>query len=161
MARTGRVWVGHWRYTADFERPFAAGTADDNDGWYVGAERDFKMGALVGAAFVRIGTADKSLNALQNYFGAGVVFDSPIEGRPEDQFGLAVASAVAGGPYRETLAESGAKPAARETTWEFTYRAPLNRHLVVQPDLQYVHHPAANASIDDALVFALRFELSF
>lgn len=163
VALTGsaRLWTGYWRYTAEFERPFAAGTDDDNHGWYIGVERSFVLGRFSASTFLRYGRANDELNVLQDYAGGGLVVDSPFPSRRHDQLGVAFASAGAGTSYRAHLERSGMEPAARETTWELTYRAQLTERIAVQPNVQLISNPAANASIEDALVIGLRFELAY
>lgn len=159
--REGRLWGGYWRYTADFERPFGSGTVDGNDGWYIGAERRFELVTRQASAFVRYGRANDELNPLEDYFGAGIVVEGALSARPYDSLGLAVASAGAGDDYRRFLDDAGERAASRETTWELTWRAPINEHLVLQPDVQWVRNPAASHELEDAVVVGLRFELSW
>ncbi len=161
LGEGGRAWGGYWHYSADFERPFAAGRRYGNDGWYIGAELGIDLYGRNAAAFIRLGRADEHLNAIGNYVGAGIVIEAPFPTRSEDRLGIAVASAGAGDPYRLSIAQQGSKSARRETTWELTYRASLSEHLVVQPDVQYLQNPGADAGIGNALVVGLRFELSF
>lgn len=161
LGQDGRLWVGYWRYTADFERPFAGGVSSGNDGWYVGMERRLELASYDAAFFVRYGRADDTFNPLEDYFGAGIAIEGAVPGRPDDSLGLSVASAGAGAGYRQSLADAGTPPASRETIWELTYRAPINEHLVLQPDLQWVKNPAVTKSIGDAAVVGLRIELSF
>lgn len=157
----GRLWAGYWRYTADFERPFGSGATDGNHGWYVGAERAFELGARQVSAFVRYGQANEELNPLEDYLGAGIVMEGVLPARPYDSLGVAVASAGAGDAYRRFLEDAGEGAASRETTWELTWRAPINEHLVLQPDVQWVQNPAASDAHEDALVAGLRFEVSW
>lgn len=161
VAESLRLWAGYWRYSEDFEQPFGAGAASVNDGWYMGAEQSVRLGSNSAAWFVRYGIADERINILQSYVGAGFVIDAPFPSRPHDAFGIAVASAQAGDGYRAALRLSGDGADSRETTWEVTYRAPLNDHVVLQPDLQYVQNPSASAAIGNAWVVGLRFVLTY
>lgn len=160
LSSDGRLWAGYWRYTADFERPFGSGTSDDNDGWYLGAEQGFELGALSGSAFVRYGQADEELNELSDYVGAGIVINAPLADRPDDRLGLAVASAGAGDPYREFLDRSGENSTRRETTWELTFRVAINEVLALQPNMQWIRNPAAVNEFDDAWVIGLRIVIA-
>jgi carbohydrate-selective porin OprB len=47
-----------------------------------------------------------------------------------------------------------------ETSFEVTYRAKINDYLTVQPNVQYVVHPAYafSSTTKDALVVGLHFE---
>jgi len=160
MITPGRLWAGYWRYTADFDRPFGTGRANDNDGWYIGTERGFELGDYAASAFLRYGQADDDLNALRDYLGAGFIIDAPLVGRPDDRLGIAVASVGAGDPYRAFLDQSGAGSDARETAWELTYRAPINEHIAIQPNVQWVSNPSASDEIDDTLIIGVRFEIA-
>ncbi len=57
------------------------------------------------------------------------------------------------------MALAGSATDARETTLELTWRLPVADWLTLQPDLQYVINPGFDASLDDAFVVGLRFEL--
>jgi porin len=154
-----RLWSGYWRYTADFEHAFDQASCRSNDGWYAGLESNFALGSRSAAFFARIGQADERFNVFGGYVGLGIVVDGPFEARPDDQFGVALASGRAGGPYRDYLASMGAAPRQHESAWEMTYQARLSEHLVIQPNVQYVQNPSASGVIDNAWVVALRFQI--
>ncbi|MEQ8208099.1 MAG: carbohydrate porin [Woeseia sp.] len=156
-----RLWAGHWKYTGSFDHLISDRRSNNNDGWYLGAERSFELTGRTASAFVRYGTANADLNSLENYFGAGVVVQAPFAWRPDDQLGIAIASAGAGDPYLDALLPPGRASGKHETIWELTYRAMVNEHLVVQPNIQFVKNPAMDATLSDALVVAIRFQLSF
>lgn len=156
VTKASRLWAGYWRYTAEFEQPFGDGPDIRNDGWYVGYESRFSIGPLAGSGFFRYGRAEDRVNSLQDYAGAGFRLDGLFAARPADQIGVAVASAGAGEPYRDYLAQQGEDPGRRETTWELTYLATINEHLIVQPNIQYVQNPSIAGNIDDAWVVGLR-----
>lgn len=161
ITKSARLWAGYWRYSAEFERPFNTGSSNGNDGWYVGGEHQFRIGSRSAAWFVRYGQADEQLNKLKDYTGFGIVIDGPLVARAGDEFGIAVASARAGGPYRNSLNRVGVGAERRETTWEMTYRAQISEHLVLQPDIQYVQNPSVSKELDNALVVGLRFEIVY
>lgn len=157
IGRDGRAWAGRWRYTGSFARPFDTGRSGNNAGWYAGIEHGFAVGKRQAALFLRFGEANETLNPLADYAGAGIVVEGVFAARPDDRFGLAVASAGAGDGYRRRLAA----PASRETTWEMSYRVVLNEHVALQPDIQYVVNPGARQDIDNTLVLALRAVFSY
>ena len=161
VAESARIWAGYWSYSAEFERPFGTGSISGNAGWYIGGEHTFQIGSRSAAWFVRYGQADERLNKLKYYLGLGFVIDRPFAARPADQFGIAIASAHAGDPYRNYLEQAGVGAARRETAWEMTYRAQINEHLVLQPDIQYVQNPSVSIAFDDALVIGFRFEIAY
>lgn len=47
-----------------------------------------------------------------------------------------------------------------ETNLELTWRASINDWLTLQPTLQYVLNPGLDPTLDNALVFGLRFEVT-
>lgn len=153
---SGRLWAGYWRYSSAFEQPFTQGPPLHNDGWYVGAENRFSIGPLSAAGFVRYGRADERINTVRDYTGIGIRIDGMFASRPDDQLGIAVASARAGDPYRRASSDLGIYSQRRETTWEMTYRVQLNEHLVLQPDIQFVQHPSMAAHLDNAWIIGLR-----
>ncbi|ANO50836.1 hypothetical protein BA177_06110 [Woeseia oceani] len=86
---------------------------------------------------------------------------APFDRRSDDQLGLAIASAGAGDAYLDALLSSGGASGKHETIWELTYRATVNNHFVVQPDIQFIKNPAMDATLAAAVVIALRFELRY
>lgn len=156
VTEASRLWAGYWRYTAEFEQPFGDGPDKPNDGWYVGYESRFSIGSHAASGFVRYGQAEDRVNLLRDYAGAGIRLEGLFASRPEDQIGVAVASAGAGGAYRDFLARQGEDPGQRETTWELTYLATVNEHFAVQPNIQYVQDPSIAGYTDDAWVVGLR-----
>lgn len=161
MSEAIRLWAGYWRYSGEFERVDGSGPTNGNDGWYIGAERRFSIGSRSASGFVRYGQADERLNTLRDYIGAGLVIDAPFASRPDDQLGLALASAGAGDPYRNSLSQAGENAQHRETNLELSYRAQINEHLAIQPDIQFVRNPSASNVLEDALVLGIRFEISY
>ncbi|MBU4434263.1 MAG: carbohydrate porin [Alphaproteobacteria bacterium] len=81
---------------------------------------------------------------------SGVLRSAGSSGAP------AIAHAGIGKPARR----SGDLPSA-ETTVELTYRYQVNDRLALQPDVQYVVHPASQAGLDNALIVGLRLNLTF
>lgn len=146
----GKFAVGGWRYTAEFEPISGGAPGSGNGGFYALAER--KLGERL-AGFVRAGVADDTFNPIKAYVGGGVSLTGPIAARPDDQIGVAIAWAELGEPFRMTegLAD-------REVVLEMTYRAVINDHVSLQPDVQYVFNPGGRD--DDALIVGLRFELA-
>jgi porin len=57
-------------------------------------------------------------------------------------------------------AASGSSAKAYETNLELTYRAPINRWLTIQPDIQYWINPGLDPTLKDDLLFLVHFEVS-
>ncbi|MFT5138858.1 MAG: porin [Lysobacterales bacterium] len=161
VGEDSRVWAGYWRYSAEFEHAFDQGLSNDNDGWYFGIEKAFQLRTKSAGWFLRFGRVNDDLNPIGNFIGAGATIDGLFSTRPHDQFGFAIASAGAGSPYKNFLNQAGLVAKNRETTWELTYRAEINPHLVLQPDIQYVQYPSASSEYRNAFAVGLRFELSY
>ncbi|MFO5243995.1 carbohydrate porin, partial [Salmonella enterica subsp. enterica serovar 1,4,[5],12:i:-] len=77
----------------------------------------------------------------------------PFRSRPDDEAGVALATAVFGDRYRRSL---GPGAEAAETALELTYSAKLTDWLTVQPDLQWVLDPSGDPALRDAWVVGVR-----
>ena len=154
FGRAGQASLGVWRYTAPFETiADPARRAHGQPGVY-----GFVEGPLPGpgspSGWLRAGVADGRVQAVSGYLGAGVVWTLPA--RPNDRFGLAVAHAAIGGPARRVRGLPKA-----ETAWEATYSYRLNDVVTLQPDLQYIVHPAGGPGRRNALAVGLRILAGF
>ena len=158
-ATSARLWLGYWQYSADFDRVDGGGTGRGNDGWYLGTESGFRLGSHAAQGFIRYGRADGRFNVLSSYLGVGAVISGPFNGRPEDRVGIAVASARAGDSFRDHAARTGQRVRPHETTWELTYQFRVNKHVVIQPDIQYVRNPSLSPALADAWVVGCRILL--
>jgi porin len=158
-ANSARLWLGYWRYSAEFDRIDGSESWFGNDGWYIGTEAGFRFGSRAAAGFIRYGRADERFNVLSSYVGVGAVIAGPLGVRAADQLGIAVALARAGDPYRDYTAGMGARARRHETTLELTYRLRVNEYVVIQPDIQYVRNPSLSPGLDDAWVVGCRIQL--
>lgn len=165
--RLSKFALGAWGYTASFD------TLDETDpltGDPVRARGNRGVYALADVAihesdarrvdaFVRVGIAENRFNGVADYAGAGLVVQAPLRIRPDDQFGIAVASAGAGVDLRRAGAALGAPLERRETSFELTYRVAAADWLTLQPNLQYVSNPGFDPGLRNAWVMGLRIEL--
>lgn len=153
-----KLAVGGWYNTRTYQ-DLADNTRDRNHGEYLIGERrllgDDEHLPMVDA-FFQLGHADTQRNPLDGYIGGGLNVTGLWAARPQDVLGLAVASAHTSKLFRRTTAT--ARPA--ETSVELTYSLPVNAHLNIQPDVQYIFNPGADASVDHALVFGVRVVLA-
>lgn len=147
FAKDATASLGAWGYTdpRPFIDPARPGGASQR-GAYASVEGPISR-RLRG--WVRVGLTDPAVETVSSYLGGGLVVS--LRG-DNDEAGLAVARAGIGGAARRARGLPGA-----ETTFEGTYRLKLDRVLSVQPDLQYVIHPASAHGIPNALVLGLRF----
>ncbi|WP_395664623.1 carbohydrate porin [Methylocella sp.] len=191
-APAGRIKFGGWRHFGAFEdqRFDAAGgllalsesgaprMLDGDWGFYGVIDQmlwrkpndpDFKKGVGV---FARVFTAPSDRNEVSFYADAGVVTSGLVPGRPDDDFGVALAyteiSAAARGRDEAAAARSlyGRRD---EIMLEAVYNALIAPGFNILPVATYVIHPGAAAPQEDglglrlpnALVFGLRAQLSF
>jgi porin len=161
--------IGVWDFTAAFDDLIETTSLGnpvrrhDNRGAYVGFEDPIwsreEHDPFDLAGFVRAGVASDDVNPIASYVGLGFVATGPFEARPADKLGIALAIANVGDKYRALIQASSGSSAAREINLEVTYQLPLMDGLVVQPDLQWINNPGANASIRDAFVVGVRFKV--
>ena len=90
-----------------------------------------------------------------------MVYTGLVPGRDADQLGVALAVAHSGEAFKRAQARAGTPAEEHELALELTYRASLTPWLTVQPDVQLVLNPGADAAMDNAVVVGCRCELSF
>ena len=151
-----RYAIGLWYYTNGSTTDIAGGVISEtnNQGVYALYERSLteKLNA-----YIRYGVADDDLNQYSSYLGLGAVYTGLIDGRDEDQLGLAVAIASNSSVYKAVTPTA----TSNETNIELSYRIQVNDWLAIQPDLQYVIDPGADNSLPNATLFMVRFEAGF
>jgi porin len=148
-----QVSLAAWGYTAQFDR-IAPGAPPQHGqgGVYAFVEGPLGHGWT---GWVRGGFADADVNPIGGYLGAGVV-RTGLFGRKDDQMGLSVAHAALGSPIRRR----DGLPSA-ETTVEATYLLQVTGAVALQPDVQFIRHPAGGAGLPDALAVGLRVIVAF
>lgn len=157
-----RVGLGSWRYNR--RQPRLDETGDGISSGSYGFVEYAVVGEMLETAavrgFLRFGKATDRVNRLSNFVGAGLSLRGASWGREGDEFGVAVARAENGTPYRDLLQADDVATDANETNIEMTYRFSVNERLHLQPDLQYIMNPDTDPSLKNALVLGIRFELA-
>lgn len=153
LGEKAKVEVGAWRYSAPLP-DIVTGRPRRDEGAYASIEGPLPHLDKWGA-WVRIGMANGDAQTVGGYLGAGLVGQGLIKDRPDDRLGLAVARASIGRPSRI----GGGLPAA-ETDVELSYQVKVHNTFAVQPDVQYVVHPASAGDLPNALVVGLRFVIT-
>jgi porin len=167
----GKLAVGGWYYTASFDdlskqepdgRPVRhRGSA----GAYVLADglvyRSAAQSRRQINAFAQLGFGDSRVNRFGLYAGGGLVFSGLFPALENDELGVAVAIARNGSHFLDLQRESAVPVTGTETTLELTYLFQIGKHVAIQPDLQYVLRPGTDPTRKNAIVPALRFELSY
>lgn len=102
-------------------------------------------------AFLQLSLSPASKNDNNCYLGCGILCKGPFAGRSDDEFGLAFANA------NLQHAANGS-----ETAFEMTYKLSVCDQVFLQPDLQYIVHPAGtDGTPENALAAFLRFGIEF
>jgi porin len=101
--------------------------------------------------FAQLALSPAVINNHHYYFGGGINYFGISKKQPEDALGIAVACAGFNKSYKRN-----------ESTIEAYYKKQIGENFSIQPDLQYVIHPAGTDEIlPNALVGILRFNISF
>jgi porin len=165
-----KVAVGVWHYSKRLAEAGPASADPDTPrhasegGYVIGEWRLFGRGADAKkriSGFAQLGFASPATNRFGSYMGGGLVATGWLFGKDSDQVGLSVASAQEGSTYRRNAALAGGRPVKAETTWELSYLDQVKSWLTLEPDLQLVNHPDADAALRNALVFQRRSEITF
>lgn len=154
--------VGAWRYTDRQDdirdvNAFGAPIRRHAQGMYVSIE-----GPLVHSAgrettgFLRIGAADGDTTVYRGGWQAGVNVAPAFVSRPESAFSIGVDQGLIDPKQRANMGDLGQSPAHAELALEITYADQLIRHVTLQPDLQFIHDPAADRDRNDVVVGTLR-----
>ena len=152
LSTNSRIETGAWHYTAAV--PGIAGGIVHDAGAYASFEAPIPIAPRL-TGWVRAGFADRRAQAVAGYIGFGAVQQGTFAARPDDRFGIAVAHALVGAPVVHAFGLNRA-----ETSFEASYQVKLSERIAVQPDIQYIRHPAGVAKAPDALGFGLRLVLS-
>lgn len=124
-----------------------------NYGFYMTADQTLVQFSLERSlnAFLQFSLSPASKNENNRYLGGGIHCKGPFAGRPDDKLGLA-------------FAHASLQHAANgdETSVELTYKLALCEQVFLQPDLQYIQHPAGTGGTpENALVAFIRFGIEF
>jgi porin len=167
-----KIAFGAWTYTSNFEKNNFTDNAENaislemNYGFYLSAEKllvskieNLNQGVF---GFLRIGYANKNINPVDFYFGAGFKFTGLFSGRDEDELGVALALSHNSLAFRNKAAlleDVTIKPF--ELNLEATYSLKLTPWLKIQPDIQYIINPSYCVQSGSAFVVGSRMELIF
>ncbi len=108
--------------------------------------------------FFKFGYTPDSKNVNDIFLGFGANYYGLFSNRESDILGVAVARAS----VSNYLVESNPEIILpHETVIEMIYSAPVHPNVTVKPDIQYIINTGANASLSNALISIIRFEISF
>ena len=123
----------------------------NNIGIYVIADQMiWQLNQKAMGAFIQMGYGPSQSSQNYFYFGAGLNCYGLFKKSGNDEIGIAIASDRLKGNIRS------------ECTIEFTYKTKLAGHLFIQPDIQYIIHPAGiGVILKNGLESILRFGIVF
>jgi len=104
--------------------------------------------------FARAGWADGPGAELADFWSFGVQYQGLWNARADDVLGLGLAR----GDFVRS-ADPGATVGS-ETVWELYYDVSLSSAVALSPSVQYVVDPGGDAGSDDALILALRLQIT-
>lgn len=148
MTVSGKFAVGAWSYNRTFQH-LNEPTEVGNSGYYLLADHNVTENT---SAFLRYGVASNGPNEVGTCVTGGLVFDKAL--------GFGVTSATPS-EANKTTSELAGTPLTTETTFELTYRFEVYPGFSLQPDYQYITHPAMEESARGVHVGSFRFELNF
>jgi porin len=156
--RPGRLGVGGWRHTGQFDR-FDGGAESGTNGVYavfdqsLWRECDKEDDPQGIAMFAQYGYADPAVSPFQHHAGLGAAWTGPIPSRDDDILGL--------GASWVRLSDDAGFDDNNELAVELFYKCALFVWLNLQSDLQYIHNPGGLAAQDDLWVGTLRVVIDF
>jgi len=171
----GTYKLGWWYHSDEFDDVRDTdenGDALEHDGNYgvyfiadqmlLPGEGDTGLGA-----FIQIGGVPDDRNLVDFYVGGGIQYKGIIPNREGDILGIAVAHAQISEDQRdaEDVIEADGSTFhsmdSHETVIEITYKTQVFPWLAIQPGVQTVFNPGADADLDNAVVSILRFQINF
>lgn len=117
-------------------------------------------------AIVKGSIADKETSTVDRSLVATLVYTGPFKGRPDDDVGVGIAFNHLNqrvSRYREeriALGENGPLPGDDERTIEAYYSFQAGPHLMIRPDIQWIHNPGGSDEREDVLVVGSRIVMS-
>ena len=152
----GTYKLGAWQNSGDFPEHLNPANTKSKSGFYLVIDQT--LYSLEGGQgldlFVQYGIADKKVNDIDTYLGAGFNYTGLIPGRDSDVFGVAIANAH----FSKDL--MGVSDAEEKVT-EITYHMQIFPWLAIQPDMQIIQNRGGDTTADTVTVHSLRFEIVF
>ncbi|MEM1210340.1 MAG: carbohydrate porin, partial [Planctomycetota bacterium] len=178
LLREGRVSIGGWYHTGQFER-FDGGTENGATGLFVTGEVRFfdpdrdrpEQGSPPTAAqaidraggeaperglylLAQYGYADEAVSEVGQHIAGGVVWRGPWASRPDDSLGVYAS-------FADLSDAAGAGFGGDETVIDAYYRLQATPAVFVQPELQYIINPSGDPRTDNALIGGVRVGIAF
>jgi porin len=168
--QAGRYTLGAWVSSQDAQSPADPNRRFSNNyGAYFMMDRQLTSRAPAGTTgdvsglgwFARVAWSPGDRSVVGFYVDTGLNWTGLVPGRPNDKLGVALAWAELGYAERTVLRAAGSVAVGHEVLIETTYSFAITRWLALQPDLQYVIHPAGTGDLSNALVIGARLSAGF
>jgi len=134
-------------------------TVMDEKNWGFGASCDQEITDSLGV-FFRYGRQRQEVAAVAHAWSAGVQMAGDCFGRSKDVVAAGFGAAVLGSDWKRAAQDAGLQ-SADEYHAEVYYRAQLNDHLAVTPDVQWVCHPNGEAARPAVWAVGVRTQMWF
>jgi porin len=163
----GHIKPGVWFQTGANANPLAEETSQGNCGFYAVLDQLLLREDWSGSddqglgGFFRISFSPPDRSLWAPYLDAGLTYRGLLPGRDNDTAGIGFAFGQTTPGLRETISETGAEPAPNEMLLEATYQIEVTPWFLLQPDLQFIVHPAARGDLQNALALGLRASFVF
>lgn len=148
ITASGKFAVGGWSYNRTFTH-LGNSSEVSNSGYYLLA--DHKIAEKT-SAFLRYGKAANGPNEVGTCVTGGLLYDESLG------FGV---TAVTPSEVHKDVSDTAGNPLSTETTFELSYKYEVYPGFSVQPDYQYVTHPAMQENARGVHVGTFRIELNF
>jgi porin len=150
----GKVGVGAWRHTGEFEPQAGGEKIGGASGLYFAADQTLwhneEAGVRDVGMFLEGGISQGDVSPISEQYGGGATVKGLVPGREEDVMGFGAAWAKPG--------DQGTRYGF-EMAWEWFYKVQITSWASTKLDVQYVRHPGAEYG--DALVTTLRVQVDF
>ena len=143
-----------WQHSTEYDKNNGI-KGNGNMGVFISADKlVYREGGDQGLGlFGRVGMAERDRSRFHLTVDAGFSYTGLFEGRDED----ILAMGLIWGKHSKDITTTK----SHETVVELTYQYQVSQSVFLQPDIQWIHRPSGDSSIDDAWAFGLRFGLTF
>jgi len=157
----GAYRVGFW-YDPQPKPRLTHGVKRDDMGLYVSCDqmvykevKDAPADSQGLGLFARWGYAHSDVAEITQFWSVGGQYQGLVPAREDDVVGVGVAQGV----LSDYVPSAGRE--TNETAIEAYYNARVFPWLNITVDLQYIMHPGADSSVDNAVVIGIRAQMSF
>ena len=162
-----QVRIGAWSYTEKQDDirdvdSFGAPLLRRAHGVYASVEGQMAaFGESTVSGFVRAGTSEGHTTPYSGGWQAGLLMTSVFPTRPDSTFSIGVNQGLINSRQRANDRDLGGNPSKGESAVEITYADKIGENLTLQPDLQFIHNPGADAARDAVVVATLRATVEY